>query len=71
MTCKRNKQKSIIEKERETPVIAETDVLVCGGGPAGFAAALSAARNGVDAGLVERYGFLGGMGTAGGLTCFT
>jgi len=42
-----------------------TQVLVCGGGPGGLAAAVSAARNGADTLLVERYGFLGGMATAG------
>jgi hypothetical protein len=41
------------------------DVLVCGGGPGGLAAAVSAARLGADILLVERYGFLGGMATAG------
>ena len=42
-----------------------TDVLVAGGGPAGIAAAVAAARRGAGAALVERYGFLGGMATAG------
>lgn len=42
-----------------------TDVLVVGAGPAGFAAAMAAARDGVKVILVERYGFLGGMATAG------
>lgn len=41
------------------------DVIVAGGGPAGIAAALSAARGGASTLLVERYGFLGGMLTAG------
>lgn len=41
------------------------DVLVTGGGPAGTAAAIAAARCGADVLLLERYGFLGGMGTAG------
>ncbi len=41
------------------------DVLVAGGGVAGVAAAVSAARQGAKTLLVERYGFLGGMGTAG------
>ena len=41
------------------------EVLVCGGGPGGLAAAVSAARLGADTLLVERYGFLGGMATAG------
>ena len=41
------------------------DVLVCGGGPSGMMAALAAARQGAKVALVERYGFLGGMATAG------
>ena len=41
------------------------DVLVCGGGPGGLCAAVSAARNGADTMLLERYGYLGGMATAG------
>lgn len=40
------------------------DVLVAGGGSAGMAAAISAARTGARVVLVERHGFLGGMGTA-------
>ena len=40
-------------------------VVVVGGGPAGLAAATTAARRGVETVLIERYGFLGGMGTAG------
>jgi hypothetical protein len=40
------------------------DVLVIGGGAAGVAAALGAARAGAETRLVERYGFLGGMATA-------
>jgi len=42
-----------------------TDVLVAGGGPAGIAAAVIAARRGARTVLIERYGFLGGMATAG------
>lgn len=41
------------------------DVVVCGGGPAGFIAAVAAARQGAKVALVERYGFLGGMATTG------
>jgi ribulose 1,5-bisphosphate synthetase/thiazole synthase len=55
----------IVEPERRTPVVAETDVLVCGGGFAGVAAAVCAARNGVRVLLIERYGFLGGLVTGG------
>jgi FAD dependent oxidoreductase len=46
------------------PVAFETDVCVVGGGPAGVAAALSAARNGASVLLIERMGFLGGSATA-------
>jgi ribulose 1,5-bisphosphate synthetase/thiazole synthase len=55
----------VIQPQRPLPVIAETDVLVVGGGPAGFAAAVSAARAGVKTALVERYGYLGGLWTGG------
>jgi glycine/D-amino acid oxidase-like deaminating enzyme len=45
---------------REAPVLAEADVVVAGGGPAGLGAALAAARLGARVVLCERYGFLGG-----------
>ena len=41
------------------------DVVVCGGGPAGFIAAVAAARGGAKTAVVEQYGFFGGMATAG------
>ena len=49
----------------EAPVAGNYDVVVCGGGPAGFIAAIAAARSGARTALVEQYGFLGGMATAG------
>ena len=60
----------ITEPARQTPVLAECDVLVVGAGPAGLAAAVSAAGQGARVLLVERYGFLGGMGTAAAVTNF-
>jgi hypothetical protein len=51
-------------------VIGEYDVVVLGGGPAGITAAAAAAGYGRSTLLVERYGFLGGMGTAAGVTNF-
>jgi hypothetical protein len=44
--------------------------VVLGGGPAGLAAATAAGMHGRRVLLVERYGFLGGMGTAAGVTNF-
>jgi len=57
--------KTFAEPARTIPVYAETDVLVVGGGPAGTAAAVAAARLGADVLLVERYNHLGGLSTGG------
>lgn len=54
-----------ITQTREIPVIAGYDVVVCGGGPAGWVAAVAAARNGAKTAMIEQYGFPGGMATAG------
>ncbi|MGD1119700.1 MAG: FAD-dependent oxidoreductase [Dehalococcoidales bacterium] len=58
----------IREKARDTRVVRQADVVVIGGGPGGIGAAVSAARNGADTVLIERYGYLGGMGTGGLVT---
>ena len=54
-----------IHEVLETPVAEEADVLVCGGGPAGFGAAVAAARAGARTLLLEASNCLGGMATAG------
>lgn len=49
----------------DVPVAEKTDVVVCGGGPAGIAAAIAAARKGARVRLIEVHGYLGGVWTAG------
>ena len=56
---------TVNEPGRQTPVIAETDVLVVGGGPAGQSAAIAAARAGAEVMLLERFGYLGGLASGG------
>src|SRR5512140_1371145 len=62
--------KTIFEPARQLPLYGEYEVAVLGGGPAGIAAAVAAARAGRRTLLIERDGFLGGMGTAAGVTNF-
>ncbi len=61
---------AITEPARTTEIYGHFDVVVLGGGPAGIAAAAAAGRAGASTLLIERYGFLGGMGTAAGVTNF-
>jgi hypothetical protein len=58
-------KKYVVEPSRQVEVLAETDVLVIGGGPAGTAAAIAASRAGAETYLVERYNHLGGLWTGG------
>ena len=64
------KPMTLMEPSRQTPVWGTYDVVVLGGGPAGIAAATAAAQTGQSTLLIEGYGFLGGMGTAAGVTNF-
>ncbi|MGH3341464.1 MAG: FAD-dependent oxidoreductase [Carbonactinosporaceae bacterium] len=67
---RRAEQRVIVEPSRSVPVLGEYEVVVVGGGPAGLMAAAAAARSGRSTILLERYGFLGGAGTMGGLSTF-
>lgn len=56
------------EPEKELKVYGSYDVIVVGGGPAGFAAALSSVRNGIKTIIIERFPFFGGTATASLMT---
>ena len=50
---------------KKIPVLYSVDVCICGGGPAGVAAAVNAAKNGANTLLIERGIALGGLGVLG------
>ena len=55
----------VTEPQRSARVVSRGDVVVVGGGPTGFSAAVAAARNGAKVVLVERYPYLGGLASGG------
>jgi hypothetical protein len=56
---------SVTLPSRDVPVVAESEVIVVGGGPAGVSAAVAAARAGASVTLLERYSSLGGLASGG------
>ena len=60
---------AFLEKSRSVPFGGESDIIVAGGGPAGIAAAVTAARLGKSVRLFEAHGALGGIWTVGLLSC--
>ena len=62
ISCSRDDEYTI---RKSAPLAGKYDVVVCGGGPAGFIAAITAARQGAKTAIIERYGFFGGMATTG------
>lgn len=60
-----------MKSNEKLPVILSTDVLVCGGGPAGVGAAVRAGRMGADVTIIESLDCLGGIATAGMMSHWT
>lgn len=65
MSCKILDNFRVIEEPRELKSIGEYDVIVCGGGMAGFGAAVAAARHGASVLIIEKATALGGLATVG------
>ena len=63
--------KKYIEAEREIPIYGNYDVIVIGGGPAGFSAAVNAGKEGAKTLLIEQSGQLGGVATTGLMSHWT
>ena len=55
----------VVEPQDRIPVVRRADLVVVGGGPAGIAAAVAGARNGLSVTLLERYAYLGGLASGG------
>ncbi|MFV0253257.1 MAG: FAD-dependent oxidoreductase [Beutenbergiaceae bacterium] len=60
-----NTDLAITTEDLRAPLVSRSDVIVVGGGPAGVAAAVTAARSGVSVTLIERYPALGGLAAGG------
>ena len=69
MSAKPPQKGVFAEPQRDLPMAEDCDVIVAGGGPAGIAAAVSAAREGAKVRLFEMHGSLGGIWTSGLMGC--
>ena len=65
MDCNYSIDNFLLEPARQIPIAGEYDVVVCGGGPAGVAAAIAAGRHGAKTIILESQGCLGGIMTTG------
>ena len=61
----RIEKNEVVEPEKKLEIAGRYDVIVAGGGPAGFGAAVAAARKGCRTLLIERESALGGLSTVG------